>query len=823
MGDSAPLATQLESRATRLSEGWRPSVDVDAGLRGAAAEAESPFKFGAERRPVFLRTPRGAADLPPEEALVLGRAQRPAVLRGGDTVPRLRIDEAPIKISGTPKIDVDAGLAEAAPAAKQPLYPKELKLDDLFTRAAEERPVHLAGDVFRTGKAEASAAGPIRLTDIGIDADAGLTAEVASKRAIGLARTGPRPVELLNPNAGVGAEAEGVDVLGLSRSKRGLRPVEFSPDGDLSAFETVSPIKINKGEVGIGSAPLAAKPVTPPTIATWLERQAGEHALRSAGADKALVRRLDRFAPGGHEGVGKLLAEEAPALVGKQRVGQMSKELWQEAAVKGKQTYGKAMDAVIESGSKAGNTIRAADVIDEIRAVSKPFREDFAHIGKADIVKRIDGFADDVARRSGLIDEAGAVINVDAQISLKELHGIRRSADDLWAGNKINPIATPIKGVRDAVDARLVSELERAGGEELKTAWKDATVRWQAFHALEKAAANASAKSGANQFLSLTDSIFSAAGSTAGSLVGGPIGAMAGGAVAGLASKMFRARFDALAADALLRASQLGAARQLTGAVDAQIESGVRGFLAGTGSGGKGEFAAALPQGAKAGQVTRTEFEKLTQQVANAAAARKSSPGFAEQEASKKLGAFAAAAPNVTAILANRHAAAVDFLSASMPRARVDESAMYVPSSLPSPKTLSPEELRWVRRHEATTDPMGVIRDMQKGRVTHDQIDALKAVYPSLYRQVKTRMIESVQGHGKAVSVEQATQLGILLGEPTHFMLRPEYLAAMQASKGAAVPVAQAEGPAAAGPRGKPDFATDAPERATTMQEDIEK
>lgn len=560
------------------------------------------------------------------------------------------------------------------------------------------------------------------------------------------------------------------------------------------------------------------------TVASMLERKAGEFTLRSAGADKTLIRKLDRFAPGGHEGVGKLLAEEAPALVGKQRVGQMSKELWQEAAIKGKQTYGHAMDAVLESGTKAGGSVRVADVVDDIRAVSKPFRDDYANLAKAGVVKQIDGFADQVARRAGLLDEAGAVINADARISLKELHGIRRAADDLWAGNKINPIATPIKGVRDAVDGRLVSELERAGGEELKTAWKDATTRWQAFHALEKAAANASAKSGANQFLSLTDKIFAAAGSAVGSVVGGgPVGALLGGAVTGLASKALRSRFDAVAADALLKASQLGAARRLTGAVDAQIESGVRGFLAGTGSGGKGEFAAALPQGAKAGQVTRTEFEKLTQQVANAAAARKSSPGFAEQEASKKLGAFATAAPNVTAILANRHAAAVDFLSASMPRARVDESAMYVPSSLPSPKTLSPEELRWVRRHEATTDPMGVIRDMQKGRVTHDQIDALKAVYPSLYQQVKTRMIESVQGRGKAVSVEQATQLGILLGEPTHFMLRPEYLAAMQASKGAAVPVAQAEGPAAAGPRGKPDFATDAPERATTMQEDIEK
>jgi hypothetical protein len=743
------------------------------------------------------------------------------MLRGGDTVPRLQIDEAPIKISGTPKIDVDAGLAEAAPAARQPLYPKELKLDDLFTRAAEERPVHLAGDVFRTGKAEASAAGPIRLTDIGIDADAGLTAEVASKRAIGLARTGPRPVELLNPNAGVGAEAEGVDVLGLSRSKRGLRPVEFSPDGDLSAFETVSPIKISKGEVGIGPASLATKPAAPPTLATWLERQAGEHALRSAGADKALVRRLDRFAPGGHEGVGKLLAEEAPALVGKQRVGQMTKELWQEAAIKGKQTYGHAMDAVLESGTKAGGSVRVADVVDDIRAVSKPFRDDYANLAKAGVVKQIDGFADQVARRAGLLDEAGAVINADARISLKELHGIRRAADDLWAGNKINPIATPIKGVRDAVDGRLVSELERAGGEELKTAWKDATVRWQAFHALEKAAANASAKSGANQFLSLTDKIFAAAGSAVGSVVGGgPVGALLGGAVTGLASKALRSRFDAVAADALLKASQLGAARQLTGAVDAQIESGVRGFLAGTGSGGKGELAAALPQGAKAGQVTRTEFEKLTQQVANAAAARKSSPGFAEQEASKKLGAFAAAAPNVTAILANRHAAAVDFLSASMPRARVDESAMYVPSSLPSPKTLSPEELRWVRRHEATTDPMGVIRDMQKGRVTHDQIDALKAVYPSLYQQVRDRMIESIQKRGKSVTVEQATQLGILLGEPTHFTLRPEYLAAMQTSKGPAPAEPVEHGGRS---RGKPDFDTGTAERAATMQEDIEK
>lgn len=538
-------------------------------------------------------------------------------------------------------------------------------------------------------------------------------------------------------------------------------------------------------------APVNAASKEQGTLAKWLENKAGEMTLRHAGADKALVKNLDKYAPGGHEGVGVLLANEAPQLVGKQSVGQMNRELWAEAAGKGKQLHGAAMENVLEAAQKYSQQapIKAASVINDIRAVAAPFRDDLAHVGKLGIVRQIDGFADDVARRVGLIDKAGEIINPDVELTLKDIHSIRRAADDLWAGNKINPVAKPIKGVRDAVTQRLSSEVEKAGGPEALQAWKDANQRWQAYHALEKASSNASAKGGANQFLGLTDKIFANAGAGIGYAVAGPIGGLAGGAIAGLGSKAFRSRFDAVAADALLKVSRVGAAKALAGSVDAQIGASVRSFL----EGGAVKRAAPgfvagvrnnLPQGGTAGATSRDEYEQIAEQVGQMRMLQKS--GIAPKTGLDKFGEVA---PNVTAALANRHANAIDFLGSTMPPARVDPFAMSVPGSMYVPKSLSPAELKWMRSVEAVRDPAGVFRDLAKGRVTFQQVDALKAVYPALYEHLKTTVKEAAIKRGKPLSVEQASAYGILIGEPVHFSQRPEFVLAMQASKVAEPPV----------------------------------
>jgi hypothetical protein len=558
------------------------------------------------------------------------------------------------------------------------------------------------------------------------------------------------------------------------------------------------------------------------TLSQWLEKKAGEMTLRHAGADKRLVSSLDKYAEGGGAGVGRLLADEAPALVGKQRVGQMTHELWAEAAARGKQLHGAAMDGVLASAGKGSANIRVHEIVDEIRRTADPFRTGAEHIGKQGVVKQIDGFAEDVGRRFGLYGEGGQFANPDAVMNLKDLHGIRRSADDLWAGNKINPIATPIKSVRDGVNVRLASEIEKAGGPEALQAWQEANQRWQAFNALGKATANQSARTGANQFLSLTDKIVGSAGAAIGSVVGGgPVGAVVGGAVTGLASKAIRGRFDAVGAEMLLKAARLGAAKELAGSVDAQLGQAVRGFLSqgakeGSIAGSSALAARAnMPQAARVGGVSREDYERTAGQVAQLSMRRKDG-----QMGGHGLENFSAAAPNVAAALAATHSRAVQYLAALMPPARVDHSSSFVPGSMYMPKALSPAELKWLRSVEAVKDPMGVLKDFRKGHISGDQVDALKNVYPSLYAHLRQTVMEHAQKSGRKLSVEQVSALGILLREPVHYTQRPEFLVAMQASKATAAPLEEPGG--TPNPSRQPDIESGAA-RAGTASEAIER
>ncbi len=522
------------------------------------------------------------------------------------------------------------------------------------------------------------------------------------------------------------------------------------------------------------------------TLSQWLERKAGDHVLHGAGYDAKALGRLDRFAEGGRYGTARMLAEEAPALVGKQRVGQMTPDLWAEAAQKGKQIHGAAMGSVVDG---ANSTIRVHEVVDEIRRTADPFRTGAEHIGKQGVVKQMDGFAEDVGKRFGLYGEAGTFSNPDAVMTLKDLHGVRRSADDLWVGNKINPVASPIKGIRDTIDMRLASEIEKAGGAEALQAWQDANARYAMYKGLEKAVASKSTQTGASAFLSLTDKMAAGAGGVIGSTIGGPVGGLVGGAVTGLASKAIRSRFDGVAADALMKAARIGAAKELSGSVDAQLGSAVRGFLSqsskeGALAGGTALAAKAnMPQAARVGAVSRPEYERMAGQVAMLNMRRKDG-----QQDGHGLENFAAAAPNTAAALAATHSRAVQYLSSIMPPARVDHSSAFVPGSMYMPKALSPAELKWLRSVEAVRDPMGVLRDFRKGHISGDQVDALKNVYPSLYAHLRQTVMEHAQKSGRKLSVEQVSALGILLGEPVHYTQRPEFLAAMQASKSNAAP-----------------------------------
>lgn len=100
---------------------------------------------------------------------------------------------------------------------------------------------------------------------------------------------------------------------------------------------------------------------------------------------------------------------------------------------------------------------------------------------------------------------------------------------------------------------------------------------------------------------------------------------------------------------------------------------------------------------------------------------------------------------------------------------------LHVPAGLIDPTVYQPSRRSQVsdldiaafaRRWAAVANPMSVINDLRRGTVTHEQIDALKNVYPALYQELQVKVLERLRdldAKGARVPFEARLQLDLLL------------------------------------------------------------
>ncbi len=168
---------------------------------------------------------------------------------------------------------------------------------------------------------------------------------------------------------------------------------------------------------------------------------------------------------------------------------------------------------------------------------------------------------------------------------------------------------------------------------------------------------------------------------------------------------------------------------------------------------------------------------------------------------------FSRRANRVRALMANRAASeaslrqALELVQTGAPRAHAAAIATtmratdYLASHLPQdairpgafrgePVVTRAEAEKWLRRARAVENPTSVLDDLSAGRLSREGVDAVKTVYPELYREIQTRVLDEVvalDAEGKRPSYQRRIQLGTLLEIPTDPSLEPERLAALQA------------------------------------------
>ena len=337
-----------------------------------------------------------------------------------------------------------------------------------------------------------------------------------------------------------------------------------------------------------------------------------------------------------------------------------------------------------------------------------------------------------------------------SKVPVTELQTTRQSFDKAskWDRNAPDAIKPGIyRELRSVLRSEIDNVATNAGddiGKQLKMLNRDYHVGSLIQPHLEKEVVANSNKS----FLNLRDLITLGVGHTSG------FGAVASAYVTG--KKMLQ--------------SQLGQNAQLIYAVkaaernvDKAMNDSVRNFFLGAGKGAK---AATLKLSTDA-----KEYDAYTAKIEKYA----NNPDEYLKHINNRNVAASQQMPMLTASAESKGLLAMQFLSSKIPKSR------NMPGLIPRPYMPSTQErAKFMRYAEIVENPKKALEHLQKGTLTRENVDALKAVYPEFYKQLSGKTAEYLSKHGSKLPYNKKLQIGTLLGIPVDSSMNPKFIQSMQ-------------------------------------------
>lgn len=136
------------------------------------------------------------------------------------------------------------------------------------------------------------------------------------------------------------------------------------------------------------------------------------------------------------------------------------------------------------------------------------------------------------------------------------------------------------------------------------------------------------------------------------------------------------------------------------------------------------------------------------------------------------------AAPHVAMATSLAGLRALQFLQSKAPQNTLAGSDI-IPQNKPLP--MSGMQENQIKRYiETITNPSDTVNKMVKNTLTADHIEALKAVYPSLYQQIQQQTVAAMTANHENISYAKKLQVGTLLGVPTVAAMSPGFLTSIQ-------------------------------------------
>lgn len=554
---------------------------------------------------------------------------------------------------------------------------------------------------------------------------------------------------------GVSALAEGIGAArGALRTSKGLTESAEAPAGSLRK--------------GLGDK---------------LQEASDEQFLQHLGITKGQAERIARTVEGGTSRVAQDLKGVVREELGK---GYASKEELAKAFDDAIAKRGQVKTDMLDALDAGGHGIAPSPNV----ATRKIYQEFIApNIVRAENGKVVAAFGKEATVREAqsLIERIQSAVGDKAPTFRKWDDALRGFGDEIKFEAKNATQGTEVKRavwgiMRGELDAAGEAAAQQAGGS-FSGAYNANQKVLQSLYKGQEIVSGGVASGAAKSGFSLTSKLAGMAGASVGAAVGGPVGSLVGGAVSAGVTKLVQDRGSMFAADLLERAAGVLGTRQLAARTEAQVARSVEGWL-GKASNDASAAVLAPPKVVKAAPAPasraamRASFEQIEKQLRQL----QGNPALAAERAGAAADRVAQHSPKVAQALVATQMRGASYLASKLPASRADTYSLTPLATNRGTRASDSEIASFMRSANAVISPAHVLEDAAKGKLTHDQVDALKNVYPDLYDDIRVQVMRTLVDQKSELPYGKRIQLGILLEIPTDRTLAPDFVQALQAT-----------------------------------------
>jgi hypothetical protein len=166
-------------------------------------------------------------------------------------------------------------------------------------------------------------------------------------------------------------------------------------------------------------------------------------------------------------------------------------------------------------------------------------------------------------------------------------------------------------------------------------------------------------------------------------------------------------------------------------------------------------------------------YEKQSKNVLDAVA----NPEVLAEKTSSAFSGLGEVAPKIAESASNKAAMGAMFLYDKMPKNPFQGDSLF------SNKKWKPSDIeisKWKKFVDTVEDPLKSLKDLRAGKMTVEQSETLKTVYPELFKEVVSTLMEEMPKLKDELPYQKRLQLGVLFQIPADPSLQPKFIQQMQ-------------------------------------------